>query len=278
MDDIGPANASEPPIVMIPGASSSIETMRDPLGAKLARHHRVILIDRPGQGWSTRERRSDSTPMIQARMIAEALDHRNVGRAVFVGHSRGGAVLPALALSFPEHVAGLVTISAVTHPWNGDVDWIYRLLTVPVIGPVLAHTIVLPYGLWVLDAALRYVFAPQKPPAHYADMTQVAMVLRPDTFLNNAWDLASLHAALAEQSADYPKIIAPVTLIAGGQDQVVSTDIHSGQFAKSVRGSRLVVLPKSGHMPQVAEASLVQKEIEDLLHRDRSSTLDHARN
>src|SRR5918912_1306634 len=70
--DLGPRDAG-PPIVMLHGASSNLEAMRRPLGDLLARDHRVILIDRPGHGWSTRARRRDSTPEIQARMIDEAL-------------------------------------------------------------------------------------------------------------------------------------------------------------------------------------------------------------
>ena len=46
--DIGPRDSVKPPIVMIHGASSNLEVMRQPLGNMLANTHRVILIDRPG--------------------------------------------------------------------------------------------------------------------------------------------------------------------------------------------------------------------------------------
>src|SRR5215471_11365652 len=59
--DLGPRDAVGPPIVMLHGASSNLEAMRRPLGDLLAKDHRVILIDRPGHGWSTRARRKDST-------------------------------------------------------------------------------------------------------------------------------------------------------------------------------------------------------------------------
>src|SRR5437016_12240431 len=52
--DLGPRDADGPPIVLLHGASSNLETMR-PLGELLAKHHRVILIDRPGHGWSARD-------------------------------------------------------------------------------------------------------------------------------------------------------------------------------------------------------------------------------
>src|SRR5690349_24777378 len=79
--DIGPREAAGPPIVMLHGASSNLEVMRQPVGERLARKHRVILVDRPGHGWSTRLRPEDSTPEIQARMIEEALAKLGVNRA-----------------------------------------------------------------------------------------------------------------------------------------------------------------------------------------------------
>src|SRR3954471_1210414 len=51
--DLGPRDAG-PPIVLLHGASSNLQSMR-PLGDLLAQHRRVILIDRPGHGWSARD-------------------------------------------------------------------------------------------------------------------------------------------------------------------------------------------------------------------------------
>src|ERR1700694_5924479 len=84
--DLGPRDAAGPPVVMIHGASSNLEIMRQPLGELLARHPRVILIDRPGHGWSTRARLDDSTPVIQGRMIDEALEKLGIVRAILVVH------------------------------------------------------------------------------------------------------------------------------------------------------------------------------------------------
>src|SRR4051794_12052723 len=90
--DIGPRDPAGPPIVMLHGASSNLEVMRRPVGERLAKSHRVILIDRPGHGWSTRARLEDSTPEIQARMIEEALAKLGVNSAIFVVHSWAGAL------------------------------------------------------------------------------------------------------------------------------------------------------------------------------------------
>jgi pimeloyl-ACP methyl ester carboxylesterase len=96
--ELGPRDGAGPPVVMIHGASSNLETMRQPLGDRLARHHRVILIDRPGHGWSTRAHLDDSTPAIQGRMIDEALEKLGIGRAILVVHSWSGALGALMAL------------------------------------------------------------------------------------------------------------------------------------------------------------------------------------
>ena len=111
--DIGPRDAAGQPIVMLHGASSNLEVMRQPVGERLAKNHRVILIDRPGHGWSTRVRLEDSTPEIQARMIGEALAKLGVNRAVFVVHSWAGALGGRIALDYPQAVAGLVMLAPV---------------------------------------------------------------------------------------------------------------------------------------------------------------------
>lgn len=262
--ELGPAYAPGLPIVLVHGASSSLETMRKPLGDRLAKDHRVILIDRPGLGWSTREHAEDSTPAIHARMIDEALGKLGVERAIFVGHSWAGSLMPALAMAYPKRVAGMVMLSPVAYPWPGGVGTFNRIAAVPVIGPLLAYTITLPLGMFMVDGGLQYVFSPQTPPEGYADATAVRMVLRPRVFLNNAWDLATLKAEMVTQSPNYPSIKIPVTIVTGDADRTVSTDIHSRPFAAAVPQTKLVVLPNGGHMPQVFAADVVAAEIETM--------------
>jgi pimeloyl-ACP methyl ester carboxylesterase len=144
--ELGPHDAAGPPIVLIHGASSNLEAMRFPLGNALANSHRVILIDRPGHGWSRRDRISDSTPEIQGRMISEALAKMGIGKAVFVVHSWAGALGARIALDDPGRVAGLIMLAPVAYPWRGGVGWYNKVITMPVIGPLLAYTITLPLG------------------------------------------------------------------------------------------------------------------------------------
>src|SRR6266478_4577979 len=260
--DIGPRDAAGPPVVMIHGASSNLEIMRQPLGGRLAEKHRVILIDRPGHGWSTRARLDDSTPAIQGRMIDGALEKLGVGPVILVVHSWSGALGARMALDYPRRVAGLVMLAPVAYPWPGGVGWYNKLVTTPVIGPLLAYTVTLPLGYFLMDSGARGVFLPQTMPDNFIADTATPLLLRPREFLANARDLVTLKAAVTEQAPHYADIEAPTVVISGDLDKTVSTNIHSRPFAAAVADAKLTVLAGVGHMVQNAASELVVSEIE----------------
>ncbi|MGL9623450.1 alpha/beta hydrolase [Bradyrhizobium sp. U531] len=260
----GPRNAGLP-IVMLHGASSNLEAMRHPLGDLVARDHRVILVDRPGHGWSTRARLEDSTPQVQARMIDAALGKLGIDRAIFVVHSWSGALGARLALDHPGRVAGLVMLAPVTHPWRGGVGRYNEIIAMPLIGPLLAYTITLPLGYFLVEPGARSVFLPQTMPDGFVQDSATPLLLRPREFIANAHDLVTLKEAVAAQAPRYGEIKAPVTIIAGEPDKTVRTNIHARPFAATVPNAKLIVLPDLGHMVQTAVPDLVKTEIETMI-------------
>jgi pimeloyl-ACP methyl ester carboxylesterase len=165
--------------------------------------------------------------------------------------------------------------------WPGGVGNFNKIAAVPVIGPLLAYTITVPLGTFLVDSGTRYVFAPQSMPDGYIEATAVRLVLRPRVFLNNAWDLTTLKAEMVKQSPRYPSIRIPVTIVTGDTDKTVSTDIHSRPFAAAVPQTRLVVLPNGGHMPQVYATDPIVAEIEAIAakvqaNHPRQRTIDRA--
>lgn len=271
--DIGRRDADAPPVVMIHGASSNLETMRKPLGEMLAKNHRVILIDRPGHGWSTRARSEDSTPAIQAAMIDEALEKLGVSKAIFVVHSWSGALGALIALDHPQRVAGLVMLAPVAYPWPGGVGWYNKLVTTPVIGPLLAYTITLPLGFFLTEPGARGAFLPQLMPEDFVGNTATRLLLRPREFLANARDLVTLKEAVREQAPRYGNIKVPLVIVAGDEaDKTVSTGIHSRPLAAAVPHAKLVVLPGIGHIVHYAAPQLVVREVEAMIAETAHST------
>jgi pimeloyl-ACP methyl ester carboxylesterase len=263
--DTGPRDAAGPPIVMLHGASANLEVMRQPIGERLAKNHRVILIDRPGHGWSTRARLEDSTPEIQGRMIEEALAKLGVDQAIFVVYSWAGALGARIALDYPQRVAGLVMLAPVAYPWPGGAGRYNRIVSTPVIGPLLAYTITLPLGTLLAERGARGVFLPQAMPDGFVENTATPLLLRPREFLANARDLVALKAAVEGQASRYAAIKAPITIIAGDADKTVSTNIHSRPLVSTAPNAKLIVLPGVGHMVQYAAPDLVVSEIEGMI-------------
>jgi pimeloyl-ACP methyl ester carboxylesterase len=198
-------------------------------------------------------------------MIDEALAKLGVGRAIFVVHSWSGALGARMALDYPGRVAGMVMLAPVAYPWPGGVGRYNRIVAMPVIGPLLAYTMTLPLGTFLIGPGVRGAFLPQAAPEGYVENTATSLLLRPREFLANARDLVTLKAAVAEQAPHYAVIKAPITIITGDADKTVSTNIHSRPLAATAANAKLIVLPGLGHMVQNAVPDLVIAEIEAVI-------------
>jgi pimeloyl-ACP methyl ester carboxylesterase len=182
-----------------------------------------------------------------------------------VVHSWSGALGARMALDYPQRVAGLVMLAPVAYPWPGGVGWYNKLVTTPVIGPLLAYTITLPLGVFLTGPGARNVFLPQIMPPDFVRSTATSLLLRPREFLANARDLVTLKAAVAEQAPRYGAITAPTVVITGDRDSTVSPNRHSRPFAAAVPNAKLIVLPEVGHMVQNAAPELVVGEIDAMI-------------
>ncbi len=258
--ELGAAN-DEPPVVLLHGASGNLQDMRLILGERLSQRHRVILIDRPGHGWSDRLGADDSSPAWQAALIAQALEQLGIRRAIMVGYSWSGALATAFALAFPDRVAALVLLAPVTHPWPGGIAWYYGLTSMPVVGPLFARTIVLPVALSFIDAFARGLFTPQAMSETYVRNAAIPLLLRPRAFIANARDVAALKESVARQSPRYAEITAPTTIITGERDTIVSPEIHSKALAATLPHAKLIMLPGIGHAVQHVAADVIAAEI-----------------
>jgi pimeloyl-ACP methyl ester carboxylesterase len=262
----GEATAMDrPAVVIIHGASGNLEDMRVALGERLSARYRVILIDRPGHGWSERGAGTDqASPARQAAMIHEALDRLGIKRIILVAHSWAGALGTAFTLAHPENVAGLVLLAPVTHPWTTGIAWHYQLASVPIVGPLFAHTLALPLGALLVEPAVGVVFSPQPVPENYVSRTAVRLGLRPAEFLANAADVAGLLAFVTAQAPRYREITVPVVIFAGDRDVTVSPRIHSQALAAMLPQAKLVMLENVGHMPHYAVPERIVAAIDEI--------------
>jgi pimeloyl-ACP methyl ester carboxylesterase len=264
--ELGEGGANRPAVVLLHGASGNLEDMRLALGDRLSGRYRVILIDRPGHGWSERggDNPAQASPARQAALIHAALERLGIKRAILVAHSWAGALATAYALDYPDNVTGLVLLAPATHPWSTGIAWYYSLVTTPVVGPLFAYTLALPLGSIIIGHGVQAVFAPQMVPDNYIDRTAVMLGLRPAEFLANAWDVAGLNAFVATQAPRYGKLTVPVVIFAGEADVTVSPQIHAQALAATLPHAKLVMLPGVGHLPQYAVPDRVVAAIDEI--------------
>ena len=258
-----PDTPKEIPIVLIHGAGCNLEDMRLAFGERL-RERRLILIDRPGHGWSERRGVDGSSPAYQAGMIRDVLDRLGVSRAILVGHSWGGALALRFALDHPQRVSGLVVLAPPLYPFPRRLTWFYDIMALPFIGPLIAHTLLLPIGTLFIGIGFRGAFFPQRPPRHYLKRAGTLLSLRPSTFLANSRDIAHLQKNLPSQVARYNTLAAPTVVITGDRDLIVAPERHAFAFARAVPAAKLIVLPGIGHMLHHGAPAQVVAEIERL--------------
>lgn len=238
---------SGPAVVLVHGASTSLQDFSASLLDRLAERHRVIAVDRPGHGYSERTPGPWPDPAAQARLLHGLLQQRGVERPVLVGHSWSGAVVLAYLLAHPHAAAGGVLLAGGSHPWEGGVAWYNDIAGVPVLREIFAWTLVYPLGTLQLDAAVRRVFDPDPVPPDYVRRTGVRLSLRPRTFLANADDVRLLSDFLEAQSHRYDRLERPLLLVTGDADDIVPPWNHAERLVKQAPAARLEVLAGTGH-------------------------------
>lgn len=262
--------ADLPAIVFIHGASGNLRDQMLPLRPMLEGRARLLFVDRPGHGWSSRKNAGDHSPDAQADSIAGVMRQLGIGSALVVGHSFGGSVAAAFALRHPQHTAGLVFLAAATHPWpGGETSWYYSLTARPVLGRIFAETVAWPAGQWRMTGATACVFAPNRVPERYFEDAGIGLVLRPAAFRANAIDVAGLYDHVARIAPRYREIKAPTVVISGDRDTVVYEEIHSVGLARDIPGAELVWVANLGHKPEWIAPDLVVAAIEKLAGLDR---------
>ncbi|MEM7075381.1 MAG: alpha/beta hydrolase [Pseudomonadota bacterium] len=258
---LGPEDA--PAVVLIHGASGNTRDWTYRLAPELARSYRVIVLDRPGLGYTPRrDRRGDSITR-QALLLQEAAARLGADRPVVVGHSYGGAVALAWAVNRPDTLSALVLLAAASHPWDTGLSTYYKVLSHPVVGPPAIALLT----AFVPDARVKVevakVFTPDAVPPGYLDHFGAGLTLRRASLRANALQRANLLDEIIALVPQYPEIIVPAEIVHGTADTIVGAAIHSEPLSRAVPEARLTLLPGIGHMPHHAAPD----EVSAAIHR-----------
>ncbi len=259
----GPRIAAALPVVCLPGLARTVtdfEALATALAGNPKAPRRVLALDSRGRGQSDYDRNPENYNLqVELADLLAVLTALGIGRAVFVGTSRGGILTMLLAAARPTAIAGCVL---------NDIG--------PVIDPkglmrIKSYVGKLPRPASFHEAAdlLRRLFGSAFP--KLSDDDWVAFARRtfkeagsrivPDYDVKLATTLRGIHPdrplpALWKEFDALGRV--PVMVIRGGNSDILSAATVAAMRAR--RNSLDVVeVPDEGHAPLLVEAGIIDR-------------------
>ena len=271
---------SGPELVLIHGASGNLRDFTHRFLDRAARDYTVTAFDRPGLGYTGRipgvpdgpAATEAETIFQQAELLRDAAAALGIERPVVLGHSYGGAVALAWAvtdLGEPSAAAAsaLVVLSGVSHPWPGGVGPLYSVNASPIGGAVLVPLLTAYAPQGSVEAAIGRAFAPQEAPEGYVDHLGARLTLRRDTFRANARQVSALRPQVVAMAPLYPDLAIPLEVVHGTADEVVYFDVHAVPLSREAPGAKLTALRGVGHMPHHVDPEAVMDAVDRAARR-----------
>jgi len=236
------------PVVLLHGNGSMIEDfLSSGIIERAAPDHRFIAFDRPGFGHSDRPHGRSWGPGDQATLLCRALRKLGIERPIVVGHSWGALVALAMGLLEPEFVSGLVLMSGYYYPVAGAKPFMLPT-AFPFASDVVRHTVVPFMRRLMAPDTLRRVFAPCAVPDRFRRTYPLPLALRASQMRAVDEEAAMLPDVTAAFRPLYRELRPPVHLIAGSDDRIVETDVHSARLHQDLSASTFHRVVGCGHM------------------------------
>lgn len=237
-----------PPIVIVHGLSGQLLNFAYLSMAELARSHRVVLIDRPGAGYSTRGPHSSAAIFAQAATVAQFIETMKLDKTLLVGHSLGGAVALAVGLNHPQSIAQLGLIAPLSHV-ETDPPAAFRGMAIPspLMRRLIAHTLAIPLSIKKGAQIMEVVFGPDAVPKDFRVKGGGLLGLRPDSFYSASTDMLAIPENLPSMEARYSTLGMPVFVLFGRGDKVLDYRRHGEALAQKIPHA-VLTLVDGGHM------------------------------
>lgn len=244
---------SGPAIVLVHGLGGQMGNFAYGVIEQLTNEFRVVVIDRPGSGYSTRASDDAAHLAVQAAYVAAFIRKLGLNRPLLVGHSLGGAIALRVALDHPETISGLALIAPLTHV-PPHVPEPFRPLDIDskLLRRILAWTVATPMGILRGATVLKQIFHPDPVPADFPIRGGGILGLRPQSFCNVSADLVAADVDLDSMVERYPTIRVPVSILYGTSDNILDYRFHGESMRAKLPQLQLKLVEGAGHMLPVS--------------------------
>jgi len=254
--DQGPS--SDPvPLVLMHGTSASLHTWEG-WATELSATRRVISFDLPGFGLTGPNADNDYSDARYVAFVRPLLPRLGVGRAIVGGNSLGGEIAWQLALADPDRVAGLVLVDAAGFDFVPEsLPLGFRIARIPVLREPMRW--LLPRR--AIEVSVLDVYGdPGKVSAALVDR-YYELALREG---NRVALMRRMDQLAPTPVGRLPEIKVPTLILWGGKDRLIPLR-WGHEFEKAIPGSRLVVFPNLGHVPQEEDPTATLAALRDWL-------------
>jgi proline iminopeptidase len=271
------------PLVIVHGGPGASHDYFLPYLLPLSRSHRIVLIDERGSGKS--EKLEDPSGYTVEAMVEDVESVRTalqLGKIDLLGHSYGGVLAQAYALRYQENLEHLILCSTFhsTKEMNGVFRHMLEKMT-----PELRSRI------QKMESSGLYGHGKEFERNRYTDEYMTAAWgegyfpylyqnhpdpnYSPTSAGNMSWDLYRVmwgsngeyvidgNLTSVEYGGRLGTIRVPTLITAGDNDECSPALAH--EMNGLIPGSKLVILPKSGHMTFVDQPGMFIKAINDFL-------------
>jgi pimeloyl-ACP methyl ester carboxylesterase len=255
--DEGPRAA--PVLVLIHGSNASLYTWR-PWVERLDRTFRVVTMDMPGHGLTGAIPSGDYSGKAMVEFVRDVADRLRLSRFAIAGNSMGGAIAARFAETYPRRVTQLILVDAGGLPSKqGDrIPLAFKLARLPVFNQVLLY--ITPRALvaeGLNDAIVR------------KSIISDAMIDQYWAFARMAGSRAATGERFREPADNFVEqhigTIRMPTLILWGEEDHLIPVVTAREFAKDIPGSKLIVYPATGHIPQEEVADQSASDVNSFL-------------
>ncbi|MCW2315922.1 pimeloyl-ACP methyl ester carboxylesterase [Rhodoblastus acidophilus] len=251
-----------PPLLFVHGWLGQLNHFSFALAA-LFPERRVVLVDRPGCGYSQAAR--SPTIAANAAVLAAFMDKIGLRQPLVIGHSLGGAIALALALDHGARIAGLALIAPFTHflsspfyKFMAEQGRISRWISAWLFGPLMS----------VLRAASpsNPGFAPETPPRGFWRGAGGLLPIRADALLAGAREIPAQERELGAMGARYATLKTPVSILFGSGDRLLDLKTQGEAFCAVAPQTKLTVI-EGGHCLPITQPKKCEAFIRAALAR-----------
>lgn len=257
----------ETTLVLIHGLGSYLPAWKKNV-PELSNHYRVIAIDLPGYGKSSKVPHS-GLMTYYAGILNDFTDALGLESVVLGGHSMGGQISMVTALYYPEKVEKLILAAPAGFEefTEGQKEWFRNVMTVRGVMLTPVEDII---------TNLAYNFYKLPEDAEFMITDRIAMRTAEDFQAYAHMVVRSVHGMVDETVLPYlHKIQQPVLVVFGENDNLIPNRFLNPGFTRDVAksgheklpDSELHLIDKSGHFVQFESYEEFNKRVIEFLGR-----------